>query len=217
MEFSCFVGRERELRQLKQAIAGGADVILSGRFGIGRTSLAQQVATRLEGRYRFVFLDGQQTPALLCRQIMTALNPAQDGPISYKTGRVRLRMLLQSAAPPSVFILDNISRLSAPKIEFLRLLSRERHNRFILIVEPFLPSADLARLRSMFTPMSETRLGYLSLRSSMEFFRRHAAAYSLGWSEAEIDARARAWGGYPLNMRASIEMELKRLATLKSS
>ncbi|NLI47069.1 MAG: ATP-binding protein [Acidobacteria bacterium] len=213
MEFKCFVGRDREIRHIEQAITGGVNAILSGRFGNGRTSLARQIATRLAGRHPFVFLDGQHTPAFLCRQILAALDPRPDGPVSYKAGRALLRQLVQSANPPAVFVLDNMSGLSAPKIEFLRLLAWGRHNRFILIVESFLPSADLARLRSMFTPVTEIRLGYLSRRSAKEFFRRHAAAHRFGWSEADIDARSQAAGGYPLNMCASVEMELNRRAS----
>jgi len=48
-----FVGREKEIEQMKEALERGKNVIVSGKYGMGRTSLIKHAADAMKDRWRF--------------------------------------------------------------------------------------------------------------------------------------------------------------------
>jgi MoxR-like ATPase len=68
-----FVGRRREAARIRAALEADRNVVLTGPFGIGRTALARHAARTMAERFRFVFLDGDRSPARLCRELVEGL------------------------------------------------------------------------------------------------------------------------------------------------
>lgn len=53
-----FLGRKKEIEQIKEALEGGKNLIVSGKYGMGRTSLIKQVA---EGMQNELWVLGKET------------------------------------------------------------------------------------------------------------------------------------------------------------
>jgi MoxR-like ATPase len=62
-----FVGREEEQKEILKTLDEGWNVILTGKFGIGRTTLVKHIASLNEIQWRFVFIDFLKTPSNICR------------------------------------------------------------------------------------------------------------------------------------------------------
>jgi len=200
-----FVGREREIEQVAFALGAGTNVVLSGKFGMGRTSLLQQVAAKSRNRWQFVFGDCSRPPATVCRQLSCPLSRPRrlwqriEEP-AYREARRRLLKAAREAAPPPVFVLDNVARMTPAKWELLRFLSGASRLRFVVIVESFLPESDLKRLRTCLYPSIRLHLGRLSRSQSHEFFERVSTRIGLGWSREKIRGLVARGGGFPLSM-----------------
>jgi PAS domain-containing protein len=200
-----FVGREREIAEIASALKAGTNVVLSGKFGMGRTSLLQQVASSAHGRLQIVFADFSRPPASVCRQLASQLSRPRrlwqriEEP-SYREDRRRLLDAAREVSPQAVFVLDNVARMTPAKREFLRFLSEEPSLRFVAVVESFLPEADVTRLRACLYPSIRLRLGRLSAPRSHEFFERVSRRNGLRWNPDLIRGLAIRGGGYPLAM-----------------
>ena len=70
-----FVGRGQEAERIRGELLAGRNVVLTGRFGIGRTALLRHLAREMKAEWRFIFLDGSLTAARLCEQLHLALFP----------------------------------------------------------------------------------------------------------------------------------------------
>jgi len=200
-----FVGREHEIAQTAATLAAGRNVVLSGKFGMGRTSLVRQVAADSRGRWKFFFGDCSQPPAAVCRQLASQLSrPRHSGrrieEPAYREARRRLLDAAREAAPPAVFVLDNVARMTPAKWEFLRFLSGAPRLRFVVVVESFLPESDVTRLRACLYPSIRFRLGRLPAPRSHEFFERVSTRIGLGWSRDKIRGLVVRGGGFPLSM-----------------
>jgi hypothetical protein len=200
-----FVGREREIARIAATLAAGTNVILSGKFGIGRTSLVRQVAASSNGRWHFLFADFSRPPAAVCRQLGSQLaRPLRSGrrveELPYRKARRQLLDAARRITPPAVFVLDNVARMSHAKWEFVRFLSGVSRPRLVVVVESFLPESDLKRLRACLYPSIHLRLGRLPAPRTHEFFERVSGRRGLGWSRDEIRGLAVRGGGYPLAM-----------------
>lgn len=220
-----FVGREREVTQVAEALARGRNVVVSGLFGTGRTALLHHVAKTLGGDWRFAFADFERPPAEICAQLLEGLGGRLPGesrdrrrrrPAAGRSGYLAVRAaLLRTAAAgprPAVLVLDNAWRVSAAKSALLRALAAAERFRFAVVIERFLPAADRARLGAWLEPASRISLGRLDLSASTAFFSQFAAAHRIAWSPAEIDGLARAAAGYPLSMQELAWRELDRAA-----
>jgi hypothetical protein len=202
-----FVGRERELKQIQQAMEKGENLILIGKYGIGRTRLVRHLVHRQEfKRWRFVFTDFSQTPLRLGQQMMVGLGLEGPGSIprahlSYPALRFRITHGNLPPGPRPVLVLDNIAKLTVLKLNLLRDLVLTGQFRFIAIVEECIPPKDLFRLRAWLRPALLLHISYLPRSRTQEFFRTAAQQRSLRWTESEIAHWAEIAGGYPLRMK----------------
>ncbi len=200
-----FVGREEEISRISTTLAAGTNVVLTGKFGIGRTSLVRRVAAETNGRWHFIFGDFSCPPAVVCRQVASQiLRPLrtwrrlEEPP--YRQNRRQLLEAARKATPPFVLVLDNVRRMTVARWDLVRFLSREARLRIVIIVESFLPESDVARLRTNLYPSIRVQLGRLPARESHEFFERVSRRNGLGWSGDRIRALAARGGGFPLAM-----------------
>ena len=77
------IGREPELRRLLAELATARVVTITGPGGVGKTSIARELAARVQDRYRdgasFVSLGGLTDPELVVAEIAGALGVEQSG------------------------------------------------------------------------------------------------------------------------------------------
>jgi len=213
-----FVGREKEIGQIKEALEGGNNVIISGKYGIGRTSLIKHIADAMKDQWRFVFADFSKTPGSVCNYLLAELFPTQEFDreyVRYKPSRFRIVTLALEDHREHVLVLDNVSKLSAQKLDLIRYLTWEHRFQFVSIVESFLPQGDLFRLRVWMNPSSLIKLHYLSASDVVRFFQQLSKEHQLGWSEGQIRNLAEVTGGYPLRMQEIALRKLERKRQLQ--
>jgi len=209
-----FVGRRRESRAILRQLAEGGNVILTGKYGIGRTSLLRQVARGCPEGLRFIFTDFSGTPDQVCRAILEQLPSAPDRHqdarrASFKAVR---RRILQNATRDRrrpVVVLDNISKLTAPKQDLLKRLREEHRYQIVAIVESFSSFELVQRLRLLLYPAKLVTLHRLGLSDTREFFLRADAILGIGWTRSQIEVVAQATAGYPLGMVETLERAVK--------
>ena len=208
-----FVGREKEMEQIKEALEKGGNAIVTGKYGMGRTSLIRYIAKMTQDWWRFVFIDFSQTPGNVCKHLMADLFPMQEFDrkyARYRSSRFRIATLALDDNRKHVLVLDNISKLSAQKLDLIRYLTWEKRFQFISIVESFLPSNDLFRLRVLMNPSILLTLRYLSRSSVVHFFQLLSEQHHFSWTEGRIKSLSEVTGGYPLRMKEIAVRELMR-------
>lgn len=211
-----FIGREKETRKIIRALERGDNVIVKGIYGIGRTSLVRQVETSTTKQFRFLFTDFSATPGQVCRGLLADLFPQKryrkedSQHHRYKEMRFRIANRELSDKRRHVIVLDNIGKLTKPKLALIRYLGWEKRFHFVAVVENFLPDSELLLLRAELMPAQVLTLSYLTARNTGELLRRLAEHHRLEWTETQIHHLAEAIGGYPLGLRETLDRELKR-------
>ena len=181
-----FVGRVAELRRLKALLSAGRNVVVTGAFGSGRTSLVRQFAA--ETRRRVVFLDPSQSRA--AARAMVA------------------RIACVPRAP--VLVLDDVARVTPQRIRLLREIAQRDDCRLVAIAERSLPPDDLLRLRAALGAAAMLRVGPLPLAAVEACLAAAVEAHGLGWTREEIQGTARATHGFALGVRLTLEDALVR-------
>ena len=120
-----FFGRQSETKQLIASLSSGRNVILSGIYGMGRTSLVRHVGRIMEGKWKFLFADFSKTPDQVCRELESQLKKEtftrkRPIPVRYKSRRRRLAAAASKEPIPHVLVLDNIAKLTAQKLSLIR-------------------------------------------------------------------------------------------------
>jgi len=213
-----FVGREKEIGQIKQALQEGKNVIVSGKYGMGRTSLIKHMADAMKDQWRFVFVDFSKTPGSVCNHLLAELFPMQGFDrehLRYRPSRFRIATLALDDNRKHVVVLDNVSKLSVQKLDLIRYLTWEKRFQFVSIVESFLPSSGLFQLRVWMNPSILITLHYLSTSNVVQFFQQLSKEYHLGWTEGHIKNLGEVSGGYPLRMQEIALRELERKRQLR--
>ena len=210
-----FAGRGQETARILAALAAGRNVVITGKFGMGKTALAHHVAEQAGPGWRFLFASASQTPAEICRAAFLQLEsgrrrPARPGRGSsrYLTLRARLAAAARQPAAP-VLVLDDVARITAPKAALVRHLA-EAGFRLIVIPDRGLPGGDWRRVSIWVEPMEKVPLGPLSPGAATAYLLRAAERHGLEWSAQRIAWLVRAAGGYPLRLQEIATRELSR-------
>ena len=207
-----FVGRTHETNRIIRLIERNNNVIVTGKFGIGRTSLINHIAVT-HNQWRFVMVDFSLSPAKAGQSLLSKLGLSKKP--SRKAGHNKPARLLidylEREGKPWVIVLDNIARLSAQKRAFIRCLTGEGRFRFVAIVENFLLEKDLFLLRKELIPAQVITLRHLSVKDGDQLFRYLSEKYRFNWSDNQIKMLAMATQGYPLGIKEIVHQELKRL------
>lgn len=186
-----FVGRTRELMRVARLLNEGRNVVLTGVYGSGRTTLLRQLASNERGR-QFVFWDN--------RGSQRALRIAVEKLCAVRTVHNRPR-----DRPPPVVVVDDVVQITAQRLRSLRELVRADRCQIIVIVEGLVPSADVTRLRAALDAARLVCLGPLSRSATERYFALATRQHTLGWNIDEIRSTARSTHGHPLIMRATLQ------------
>jgi energy-coupling factor transporter ATP-binding protein EcfA2 len=207
-----FVGRESEASHIIRELQQGNNVVLGGKYGIGRTSLIKEIASLLQDEWRFIFVDFSQTSGKMSEKLIKELhipkmNRQTGKQWGYKSMLYRIVNVESPKRKKTVIVFDNIVKLTPQKIFFLRHLILEKHFQFVAIVENFLPVNDLLLLKAQLIPVYTISLHYLKEKDVISFIRLYSEKNHLDWSDAYIHSLAYLAKGYPLGM---IEMIKKK-------
>jgi hypothetical protein len=208
----CFVGRERETKIIVKSLEKGNNVIVTGKYGIGRTSLVKHIAAMMKDGWRFVFLDFSQTPGQVTRQLLKSLLPekrkSKGHYTRYKSGRFLIVSKELHDKRKHVLVLDNVVKLTPQKLQLIRYLIQESKFQYIAIAESFLTKEDLFLLRAALLPAEMIILPYLNEESTKKLLCHLADKYSFKWSEQHLYMLISATRGYPLGVNEAIKRAL---------
>jgi hypothetical protein len=197
-----FVGRERETAHIVGELSARSNVIVTGKYGVGRTSLIRHVAEVMRERRRFLFVDFSQTSAKVCFDLLGKIRPSKATTLdlrrlSYKSARARVLRAEPADARRHVLVLDNLGAVTASKLSLVRRLASTRRYQFIAITDSETGPTDLLHLRESLYPVCLLGLRRLPRRASREFFEIVARDLGLVWGEGEIAGSRALWVGIP--------------------
>ena len=192
-----------------KALNCGRNIILGGKFGIGRTRLIKEIA-RLANERKFVFVDFSQTPGKMSEKIMKALGISrrlknQTKQMGYKSMRYRIANANTAKLHKPVIVFDNIAKITAQKKIFLRHLILEQHFQFIAVVENFLPQKDLYDLKAQFMPATTLNLRHLKQQDIQNLLHTYAEQHHTAWTDHDICNLSSLSDGYPLRLKEMLE------------
>ncbi len=208
-----FVGRKREMAAVMRSLEQDRSVIVTGRFGVGRSRLVKHISELHSDAWQFLFADFSKPASLSCNDLIHQLVPHHSS--SRRNRYTRLMhakdILLGNklaAGLPRVVVLDNIGKISHQKLAFIRDMRFDNGLQFIAIAESFLPATDLLRLRSVLYPSDLLTLHNLGKPATTAFFRYASQRKRLDWDENFIRMLAASTEGYPLLMKERLQREL---------
>jgi AAA ATPase domain len=207
-----FVGRKREIAAVIKSLKQDRNVVLTGRYGVGRTSLVKQIAGLYSATWQFLLADFSKTVARSCNEMISQLasGGSQTQPYQY-TRLMHAKDILAGrkadADLPRVIVLDNIDKITRPKLAFLRDMRLDSDLLFVAVAESFLPEADLFRLRATLYPSDVMTLHNLKPKETAAFFRNFSRRKQLGWTVDFIQMLAASTGGYALLMKEIAQRE----------
>jgi len=209
-----FFGREKEISEIINALKKRKHIVITGKYGIGKTELAKHLSDITKQRWQFVFTDFSKPPSKVCNEILWKVSPKRPPEhrrkyIKYKTARTLIADLTLKDNRQPVIVLDNISELSHQRLAFIQRVVFSKKLLFIAITEGFLPERDLFQLRACLMPSHLIKLGNLGIKNAVDFLRHVSRKNSLNWSEKHIRMLAEVSGGYPLGMKEFVKREIK--------
>lgn len=184
------VGRERDVRLLRQRLAQTRHVTIVGPAGVGKTSLAveigYQTAANFDGRIVFVDFSMLENPSIVPSMIAGAMGIAAQGndPLAAILGYIRARHFL--------LVLDNCEHVIEPVARVVERIIDEAPNARVLATsrEPLRVRGEhVHRLDGLAYPEDPDRLSLVQMASypAVELFCERAAAAD---SALEIDEKA---------------------------
>lgn len=171
-----FVGRARELRQLRTWLADGRHVVVTGTYGSGRTALLRQLATDPGADLNVQFITADCSK----RGVALALEPHFH----------RRRRL--------VAVLDDVISISRGRLTFMATAARRYDFSWVVIADRALPAADLLRLRIHLAPAPVIKMSALSPTLAHRLLRQLLCARGLTWTADDIRLTALSTHGVPL-------------------
>lgn len=208
-----FVGRESETKLIIKELLRGHNIVIEGKFGIGRTSLVKHVSSLILDEWRFIFVDFSQTPGIMSEKLMKELhipkmNKLTGKHFGYKSRRYRIANMALPKGKKTVIVFDNIAKITPQKTIFLRHLLLEKHFQFIAIAEHFLPEHDLLFLKAQLLPATTVSLHNLQEEDIMNYLRYLSNRHHWNWPEVQIINVASLVGGYPLGMTEMMKKKI---------
>jgi hypothetical protein len=209
-----FVGRETEVERIEGAVRDGRNVVLLGKYGIGRTALVREIA-RQNTSWRCVFTDFGLAGGVICASILAQLLGRSRHAVAEARTARQLARALAAYVPPRrvtqvVIVLDNVAKVTRPKIELLKMLRASDQLLIVAILERFVPSDALMRMRVALDPALVVRLDALDVETSVRFFAAAVSQFELPWSESDTTLLARTTHGYPLEMVRTVQAARRR-------
>lgn len=209
-----FVGRKSEKRKIIESLEEGKNIILGGKYGIGRTSLAKEISRFMFDKRKFVFVDFSQTPGKMSEKLMKELGLSvklkkKSTNMNYKSMRYRIANVKISNKQNPVIVFDNIAKITSAKIIFLRHLLLEQHFQFLAIIKNFLPKKDLSELKVQLVPEETLILRYLKVNDVENLLRNFANQLHFNWTNHYIHNLAILSDGYPLGLAEMLKEKLK--------
>jgi hypothetical protein len=207
-----FVGRKREIAAVIKSLKQNRNIVLTGRYGVGRSCLVKHIARLHAATWQFLYADFSKTVARSCNEMISQLaaGTRRAQPHQY-TRLMHAKDILagrnKAADLPRVIVLDNIGKISRPKLAFLRDMRLDSDLLFITVTESFLPEADLFRLRAALYPSDMLTLHNLKRKETAAFFRNFSQRKQLGWTASFIQMLAASTGGYALLMKEVAQRE----------
>lgn len=204
-----FVGRKKESDLILKALSEGRNVVITGKYGIGRTSLVHHISQIAEKKWHFVFTDFSKTAKAICSASLAELYPRQDiHKLAFKSVRGRLAYFAPRDSRKTVLVMDNIAKLTRQKFSLIRYLALQNHFQFIAITEMFLKKSELDRLRGQLLPEIFIQLSYLTREDSVELVRRYYEICKKKFVQADADLLAFSTHGYPLGIQNYFQSKL---------
>lgn len=208
-----FVGRKSEKRKIIESLQKGKNIILGGKYGIGRTSLVKEISRFMFDKRKFVFVDFSQTPGKMSEKLMKELGLSvklkKNTNINYKSMRYRIANVKISKKQNPVIVFDNITKMTSAKIIFLRHLLLEQHFQFIAIIENFLPKKDLSELKAQLVPEETLILRHLKVNDIENLLMNFANQSLFNWTNHYIHNLAILSDGYPLGLAEMLKEKRK--------
>ena len=200
-----FFGRQIETKQLIASLSSDRNVILSGKYGMGRTSLVRHVGRIMQGKWKFLFADFSKTPDQVCRELESQLKreiiyKKKAEPVRYKSRRRRLAAAASKDPVRHVLVLDNIAKLTAQKLSLIRYWVMEGSFLFVAVTETFIAESELLALRLALLPADVMQIRRMQMKDSMEMIRACAERFKLSWTDQQLRAAALVTRGYPLGI-----------------
>ncbi|MCK7512404.1 MAG: ATP-binding protein [Desulfobacterales bacterium] len=207
-----FVGRKREIAAVMRSLAQGRNVVVTGRFGVGRSRLVKHISKLHSDTWQFLFADFSRPASQSCNDLIHQLVPHRVGSRRNRYTRMMYAkdILLGeklTAHLPRVVVLDNIGKISRQKLAFIRDMRFDSELLFIAIAESFLSEADLFRLRSVLYPSDVVSLHNLGKSGNSRLFPVCGTEKKLDWDENFIQMLAASSEGYPLLMKERLFRE----------
>ena len=197
-----FAGRKSEQKRIIESLNDGKNVILSGKFGIGRTTLIKEIANTMSVERKFVFVDFNQAPCRMSKILFKELDLSAKRKYKKKLKYTSMRYLIAnmglSKRQPPVIVLDNIAKITAHKKIFLRHLISEQNFQFIAIADNFIPQEDLCVLKSLLIPFTILTLHNLKTKDVEILLYYYTERYNFHWTNDYIHDLAKISDGYPL-------------------
>jgi energy-coupling factor transporter ATP-binding protein EcfA2 len=187
-----FVGRTVELRCLRRYLDEGRNIVLTGSFGSGRTTLVRELVSALPHK-RFVFWSGGDSRHV----IRVAMEGSTQG---------RQCDSRATGVGEAVLVVDDVVHVTVPRMRFFRELVQTGRGQIVVVVERSMPREEVARLRAALGAARLMRLGPVSSRMAERYFSFAAIRHQLGWSAEQIRGTARSTHGHPLTMRTTLEV-----------
>jgi len=208
-----FVGRKREIAAVMRSLKHCRNVVVTGRFGVGRSRLIKHISELHPDAWQFLFADFSRPASQSCNDLIHQLVPHRGS--SRKNRYTRMMYAKEilfgeklAAHLPRVVVLDNIGKISNQKLAFIRGMRFDSELLFIAIAESFLSETDLFRLRSVLYPSDLLTLHNLGKPATAAFFRYASQRKKLDWDENFITMLAASTEGYPLLMKERLQREV---------
>lgn len=215
-----FVGRNKEISQITSALAAERNIILRGKYGIGRSTLVRHIADLLKLVRPFWHLDLNFTPDEVCRKILAEICPKEKKTNlhrGYKSLRKALCEVGAGSAQKVVLVLDNVDMLTPARLDFFHFLAMADVFSFIVIVDDSMDQKDMELTRATLQLTCRITLSYLGKREVQQYFKHYTQKYQWHWSQTEIEKQSRLTRGYPLFMAKRVFAGLNNNSEIVSS